>query len=750
MSRFPYQFFDEYVVRTPSFSRKNFQQVISSKDEITDAELKEICTNPIFQEAIHLASPNLYDELAKWINSEKQLLPKEHQKLKHTILKYYSRISTRCTPFGLFSAVGLGKFSLDTSNILNTEIENYQLSTYNLLRDTKLDMYFLVSLVQYFVQQPDIRNKLLFYPNSSIYKVGSRIRYIEYQYTGGKREYIISLAPLSEELQQILDFSKQGKTIGDIASILVNDEITKNEAKEFVEELIDNQVLISELEPNVSGNDFLDKIISVLDKIGAKNETEILISIKNELKDLDLKIANLSTKYAEIEELIRSLNVEYEQKYLFQTDLYNKAEFCLPSYWKKELKKAISFLNKITLSQKDNHLEKFKKAFYERFETDEVSLAYALDTELGMGYRQDAITKGVHSYLEDLDLPLSQEKVTLKTEFDPVQLILNEKLQEALLDNQYTIELSDDDFIDFNENWSDLPDTVSFMAEIISEENNEKLFIDVNGGSSAANLMARFCSENSEVQNLSKTIAKKEEELNSDYILAEIIHLPEARIGNVIRRPTLRPCEIPYLGESIQPKENQIPVNDLYISLKNNRIVLRSKKLNKEVKPYLTNAHNYSANSLPVYHFLCDLHSQNIRSGLYFDWGDLKKIYQFLPRVEYKNIILSKAWWKISEKEIMQVLVLAKNDINNKVQILEELRIWRNKRQIPQWIQWVQSDNKLTINLENYDLVQIFIDALKKKKSIMIEEFIYNENSDFMHQFIFSMYNKEKEVRTKN
>lgn len=32
----------------------------------------------------------------------------------------------------------------------------------------------------------------------------------------------------------------------------------------------------------------------------------------------------------------------------------------------------------------------------------------------------------------------------------------------------------------------------------------------------------------------------------------------------------------------------------------------------------------------------------------------------------------------------------------------------------------------------------------------MIEEFIYNDNSDFMHQFIFSMYNKEKEERTKN
>ena len=78
------------------------------------------------------------------------------------------------------------------------------------------------------------------------------------------------------------------------------------------------------------------------------------------------------------------------------------------------------------------------------------------------------------------------------------------------------------------------------------------------GGSSAANLLARFSSEKSDVQSLAKKITEKEEELNPDYILAEIIHLPEARIGNVIRRPILRQYEIQYLAKSILPEENQI------------------------------------------------------------------------------------------------------------------------------------------------------------------------------------------------
>lgn len=726
MARFPYHFFDKYIVRTPLFSRRNFQEVVNDHD-ISNEELKVIYNNPIFQEAIYLASPNVYNELIRWLNSEKKFSLKEFQRLKTTILKYFSRTSTRCTPFGLFSEVSLGTFSNELKINYNANL--------NKIRDTKLDMHFLVGLAQHFVQIPEMRNHLLFFPNNSIYKVGNTIRFVEYEYTKEKREYIISSAPISQALQQVLNFSGQGKTIQQIVKILINEKIAEEEAIEFIVELIENQVLVSELEPIVSGSDFLEVVISVLNRVGAKNENAILISIQEKLKELDQNIGNSASSYAEIEKLIQSFNVEYKSNHLFQTDLYYKETVNLPSFWKKELKQAISFLNKISVLQKETHLDKFKKAFYERFETQEVSLSYALDTEVGIGYRQNVTTKGLHPYLEELKLP-SREKLNLKIELDPIQRILNEKIQKALLHNQYIINLLDEDFKNFEESWNDLPDTISFMTEIISDDGQRKLFLDGGGGCSAANLLGRFCSAKSEIQNLINIIAQKEEELNPDYILAEVIHLPDARIGNVIRRPTLRQYEIPYLAQSVLPKENQIPVDDLFISLKNNRMVLRSKKLNKEIRPYLTNAHNYSANPLPVYHFLCDLYSQNIRSGLYFNWGDLKHIYNFLPRVEYKNIILSKASWKITDEEIKKFLLF----ISDKDQLFAELKKWRKLKQVPQWIQWVKSDNKLTVNLENYDLVKMFIDSVKNEESIIIEEFLYNENDDFKREFIFPMY----------
>jgi len=735
MPHFPYHFFEEYVVRTPLISRRNFQEK-AYKEAFSDVELRKICEDPVFQEAIYLASPNLYEELKNCLDLEKELSSSQHQKLKNTILKYYIRMSTRCTPFGLFSGVGLGKF--------NPEIINNKLSDNNQLqvRDTKLDMHLLVSLAKTLEKNPDIRRRLLYSPNNSIYKIGKKIRYVEYEYKEGKRDYTISSAPLSEELQQVLNFTKQGETISQIAQILISNEINHEEAKEFIEELIDNQVLVSELEPNVSGCDFLDTLIYVLNRIEAKNETDVLISIKNKLTELDLKIGNQISLYSEIEDLIKSFKTDYEQKYLFQTDVYFKYDFTNSAHWKKEIKKGLSFLNKITLLSKDTPIEHFKKAFYERFETQEMPLSYVLDTEIGIGYLQNKFVKGIHPYLDDLKLPNSKEKQNLHIQLTPLQKILNEKLQEALVENEFTISLNDNDIKDFEEKWHDLPDTLSVMAEIISENDTEKLCIGSVGGNSAANLLGRFCSDQSNVQNLTKQITKKETELNSDYILAEIIHLPEARIGNIVRRPTLREYEIPYLAQSILPQEKQIPVDDLFISVKHDHIILRSKKLNKEIKPFLTNAHNYYSNTLPVYHFLSDLRSQNTRTGLYFNWGGLSQIYKFLPRIEYKNIILSKAQWNITKKEIASLESL----LENKTEFLSRMKMWRSKRQVPQWIQWVKSDNTLPMNLENYDMAKLFIQTIKSEKSIMIEEFLYNEHDDFKREFIFPLYKEKVEI----
>lgn len=726
MAQFPYQFFNNFVARTPILSYRHFQKLFS-QEEFDENKIKDIFSNPLLQEAIYLASPNLYKELFKWISHEKQFSKKEQQRLINTFLKYFSRMSSRCTPFGLFSGVGLGIFGNENSTMcVNTSPK---------FRDTKLDMHFLCALSQHLLTIPKIKKNILFFPNSTIYKIGKKIRYLEYESKNGKRDYIISSAPFSEELKTIIDFSKDGKTFDQLISTLANDEFSQDDVQEYVEELIDNQVLISELEPNVSGDDFLDILILILERIEASNEKEILISIKNKMIALDLHFGNSDLVYLEIEELIKKLNVSYDQNYLFQTDLYFDQKKQLSYLWKKELKKGISILNKITEASEQSYLNDFKKAFYKRFENEEIQLSYAMDTEVGIGYRQDLSTLGVHPYVEDLIIPSLKQKQKLEIKLNSFQILLNQKLQGALLEKCTLINLVDEDLEDFDENWDDLQETMSFMTEIISEGGHEKLYLN-HGTGSAGKLLGRFCSEKSDIRNFVKEISIKEQELNSNKILAEIIHLPESRIGNILRRPQIRNYEIPYLGNSTVPKESQISIDDLYLSIRNNKLILRSKRLNKEIVPCLTNAHNYYSNSLPTYHFLCDFSTQDTRSSLLFHWGGLIHIYNFFPRVEYRNIILSKAKWKISLQEINHFVSL----MNEKEQLMNEVKNWRKKRQIPKWIQWIKSDNTLLINLENSDLVTMLLSSIKNEKTVLIEEFLNYEKSDFTDQFVFSIF----------
>ena len=738
MSRFPYKFFDHFIVRSPLLSNKKYQS--KSAERFSDFVLKEIFSDPVFQEAIYLASPYLYEELKLWL-SGKDFQKKQLQKLQQSVLKYYIRMSARCVPFGLFSGAGVGRFVNQSDHSAGSG-QNTPAS-FQKCRETKLDMHFLTALSKHIAEKAHIQNQLIFYPNNSIYKVGNRLRYVEYETNGDKRNYVISTVVVSDELLKILNHSENGSSIHELAELLVNNEITKEESIEFIRELIANSILVSELEPKVSGNDFFEEILQILTRVQAKEEVETLLLIRDGIQNLDEKIGNSLHKYEEIEQAIRSLGMEYEKKYLFQTDLYFKNEYQMPSRWISELKKGISFLNKISLPATNTHLETFKKNFQERFDNEEVPLSYALDSEAGIGYRQDINSGAIHPYLEGLEAKKNKRKRDLDIRLNPLQIIMNQKLQAAFRTQETVIKLSDDDFKDFEENWDDLPDTISFMGELVSEENIDKVYLYGISGGGAAELMGRFCSEKSEIKNLTRKICDKEDELNDDAVLAEVIHLPDARTGNVIRRPVLRKYEIPYLTRSVLPKENQIPVSDLFISLKNNRIVLRSRRFGKEVKPRLTNAHNYYANSLPVYHFLCDFHSQDIRSNLHFDWGGLSQLYFFLPRVEYKNIILSKARWKISIKDISSLESISGNEED----LISHMKIWRAAMRIPEWVQWTKSDNILPLNLNNPQMVLLFIETIKKEQLITIEEFLWNDNENFRHQFIFPLYKEVQDIR---
>src|SRR5262249_54121206 len=196
-------------------------------------------------------------------------------------------------------------------------------------------------------------------------------------------------------------------------------------------------------------------------------------------------------------------------------------------------------------------------------------------------------------------------------------------------------------------------------------------------GPSGARLLGRFGHADPELALYVERHLRAEEALRPDAVFAEVVHLPEGRLGNILARPTWHAYEVPYLGRSALPAERQLPLSDLRVAVDGARVVLWSARLGREVLPRLTCAHNFTTGQ-GVYRFLCALQGQGVASGLAWDWGPLAGS-AFLPRVVYGRLVLARAQWRLTAAEV------ARLPAGGPEPTLAAGRRWRHERGLPRW-----------------------------------------------------------------
>jgi hypothetical protein len=732
MDHYKVEPFSQYVLRTPLFPLSFYWNVLENYSQ--EALLLQF-ENPYVREALRMASPELLTALDKWRANPASLSDEKRNSLEISLLKYIARMSARCTPFGLFAGCTVGDIAHKTDISLET--------TENFRRFTQFDMHFWVALLQEFSKRKEVIDQLTYFPNNSIYALGDFYRYVEYKYVKTKREHSISALRKSALLDHLLSKAKSGLTVNEMVSLLADDDSEKAEALEYIYQLIDFQFLVSDLDATVTGSNEWRRVSAVFNKIPTlKEDRELLQKIKNQFSALDANLIPSEKIYEEIKTLIQKMGVEYDEKYLFQTDLNSAASTNnLSSQIPKKVLKALTFLNGIQKKKESGNHTNFIRAFTQRYESREMPLTTVLDTETGIGYLQNHEMNDTHDILEAFSFKnkIENEVHQFWTVND---FVLQKKVQECILKNEKVISLTEKNFPDFDSNWDNAPATFSVIIEVVKNQEAELLSIESSGDVSAAKLLGRFCSGNTDIHNLTNEIVEKEAVYHSNKILAEIVHIPESRTGNILRRPTLREYEITYLSNSGVTQDYTIDLNDLMVSIKNDKIVFRSKKHDKEVIPCLSNAHNYSSKSLPIYHFLCDLQSQDAKPVYSFSWGVLESHYDFFPRVDYKGIILSKAKWIVSKKEMETF------SKQSGYKLFEAFTTWRLARNIPRFVNWVNFDNTLLLDFEKGICVQLFLKSVRNFSKITLEEFLFTEESivrgingeNFANQFILPFY----------
>lgn len=689
-----YRPLNKIMLRTPLFSTEVIERALTDRDFFS-----EVILSDAFKKAIICSSPDLWTELSKYFCD--LLSESKASKMRLSILKYLSRMSTRCTPFGMFAGNSVCKIA---------ENCNIELGT-GLNMSIRLDMSYLTSLWHKLHSDASIMRQEKYRHNSSIYKIGNNYRFVAYSFNGNSRAYCIREVSGTGLLSYVLSQTDRFIRFEELISRLTGQyNLSIDEATSYLFSLIKEMILVGNLSPIIVGPDYLSYLTA---NIQSSHLTGLLEEIKRTITQLQniISFDEYFNTIRNLESEVKSIGLNYNRKYLLQVDCArNLTVGNFPRRVVAQLQECFDLFRRICPVYTNRMLENFKKKFAQRYEDQEILLIEALDPDLGIGYGQTN-DKLINPLINDIKLPNKQPEY-LSIRLTPFTKLLLNKLR-SLDDN--ILELTDDDIKPLPLQNKRLPLSMAAMFSVVDrEQSGEYCLKGVQFmGSSAVNLLGRFAYSSDEVLDIVKTVTRKEQEACTGKIVAEIVHLTESRTSNILSRPHIRDYEIWYNSEGgcESSEVTVIPLNDIIVSVKSGRLILTSKKYNKEIIPRLTTAHNYNNNPTPIYQFLCDMQTYGCQSSLSFSWMGLDKAFDNLPRVVYKNIILSPARWMVKSMELKKISFV-------------DFKEWKCRRNIPKRINIVSGDNKLYLNIDDESCFEILIEESKKRPTLIIEEFI--------------------------
>jgi thiopeptide-type bacteriocin biosynthesis protein len=699
----------------PGSGPEGLEAALSADRERLRDRLRAVLERPAVREALFVASPDFVEGLEVWLRDPEG---KKGRRAEEALVRYFLRMTARATPFGLFSACSVGGIG-ETSRLSLAGRERYR-------RRTRLDMDYLFALAEDLERSPDLRPSLRFRPNSSLYAAAGRLRYAESRLQGFARIHQLVAADENPYLEEALRRAHGGATPGEIAQALVESdpdgEIAIEEAAGFAGELIDAQILVSDLPPPVTGREPAEDLADQLAQYPATAAlAERLRQTRDALAELDAggvgggAGGKAPERYRSIAAALGELPARIDLQRLFQVDMIKPAPgSMLGPEVLAEIVRGLRLLRRVAEAPREDSLAPFRRDFLERYGHGRaVPLTEALDEEIGIGFRRSRAAAAEGSpLLAGLIFPAEPARQAVPGA--AWHEVLLAKLTGAVAAGALEVEITDSDLAALPpDRLPPQPDAFQVLAALAAPSpealarGDFKLLLRNAFGPSGVRLLGRFCDADAELLRHVEDHLHAEEALRPEAVFAEIVHLPEGRVGNILWRPVLRPYEIPYLGRSGAPEERQLPLSDLRVTVTGGEVVLSSAHLGRRVIPRLTSAHNFGQGSLGLYSFLGSLQGQGTQEVLIWSWGALDTA-PFLPRVASGRLVLSRAQWRVGSKEIERLTRAQGADRYRAVQM------WRAERRLPRWVLLLERDNELAVDLDNPLAIDAFLAVVRR------------------------------------
>jgi lantibiotic biosynthesis protein len=151
------------------------------------------------------------------------------------------------------------------------------------------------------------------------------------------------------------------------------------------------------------------------------------------------------------------------------------------------------------------------------------------------------------------------------------------------------------------------------------------------------------------------------------------------------------------------------------VSVESGRVVLRSRRLGREIIPRLTSAHAVSTADLPLYRFLTALQSQDGAPALDWSWGPLGSAPR-LPRVTLGRAVLAPAKWTLTAAALAGLLGTRGAA---RFRAASELR---RAHRLPRWLSVGDGDQRLALDLDNVLCVDTLAELARDRAELELLE----------------------------
>lgn len=681
----------------------------SGRVDVLRDRLWSLTTTPGFCEALRLASPDLYAVFQQEIDKP---LAVRDRAIEQALAKYLSRMSSRCTPFGLFAGHAVGRIGRQTTIALGSPEQHRRI----VQPDTAV-LYALARRIQRTLHKD---SNTEFIVNTSAYKCGSGYRYFETRVDNdGKRTFELTVCEGTPYLDLIVDAAKQGASRHALECILAQFNASAKEAEEYIDELIESQLLVASLDVRLTDpNPFATLLAAISASAPSADPTrEAGVKATRALADLSATpIGTETCAYELAKDALRELAPHVpESRMLHAQCQLTVRDATLGERMAGDVSRGIQLLYEAQVPDAtdgfDQHvtaLDAFRLAFTERFGDAEVPLGIALDPELGidldkeMAYpvegNEPAVTRRVrHEWAERL-LHLAGPAIRQRAASWCI-----DSASRELLKVRYPRSLP--------------PSLVAWTRIERSHDpmHDPTVFIRTVTSPSIAPF-TRFATSDPLLESFIRDEARWLASAADGAVDAEVIHVPADNHANVITRPQLSDYEIPYLGSGGASPRRVIRIDDLTVSVRDNRIVLRSATLQRVVRPCSTSAHAaLNTSRLPIYRFLAACGYEHTSPQFQWSWHVYNQL-PYLPRVVMDGVVLALARWRLFRADIEH---LCRKTIKDRFAHMCDLRA---RLALPRWIVLSNDDVELLVDLDNEISVDAFIAAIRRALAVTITE----------------------------